>query len=559
MKCLKECDQRGAKSISIPSIGHGNLRYPADVCAKCLLEEAASYLLKNQGKTALQLVRFVIFDPKVYKAFQAEYQSGKSSGSFSSSNYANYEQIQHRTQHGGFSYQGETDRPCCFSLPCNLQLEVVQGDITNEGVDVVVNTTTQNLKLEGSGVAGALARKGGWKLQNACDSLVAQGMRAAEGKVVETICQGIGQLKCKSIFHIVFSGKSQKMLTNTILACLERAEQLHYNSIAFPAIGTGNVNYPSDKAVDAFVKALRQFTSKKPRYLRVIRMVLYQPQHYQQFSSAFKKMGESSSGFLNYMYDKVFKPVGSFFGYSGNEEQSDELERERSHSGHDFYEEGDEFEDIGEEERKRNMLAHLSKESEVIIFIYGGSDMSVKRAEKRLREIIDTQFVTEEVDDPIVASLSSATVEELKECASSHQVDIDVDCDPVLHFIKIHGCHGDVLRVKDKVREVLACSTQERVKIEAAEAMSKHIRWMREINEELDEYDGVFSFEIEQAFQRKQKKYRSSDPAEMFEIDFGLMKETDLETNQVVNVIRQDLLQGIFYNSTCLFSYITLL
>ena len=302
IKCLKECDRLGVGSVSIPSLGVGNMGFPPDVCAKCLLEEASNYLITNKGKTTLQLVRFVIFDSKVHKAFLAEYQSGKTSTSSVNLVGANLHDKQYE----------ETHKPCHFALPGNLQLQIVQGDITDESVGVIVNTTQQDMKLQGSGVAGALAKKGGWKLQSACDFLVAQGIRAAEGKVVETICQGMGQLKCRSIFHIVFSGKSQKMLTATILACLERAEQMQYNSIAFPAIGTGNVNYPSDKAVEAFVTALRQFTLKQPRYLKVVRMVLYQPQHFQQFSSAFKRMEVNSGGFLNYMYDRVIKPVGSF-------------------------------------------------------------------------------------------------------------------------------------------------------------------------------------------------------------------------------------------------------
>ena len=49
-KCLKECTKLKLQSIAIPSIGAGNLSYPDDVVARCLLNETVSYLDKNKGK-----------------------------------------------------------------------------------------------------------------------------------------------------------------------------------------------------------------------------------------------------------------------------------------------------------------------------------------------------------------------------------------------------------------------------------------------------------------------------------------------------------------------------
>ena len=51
---------------------------------------------------------------------------------------------------------------------------------------------------------------------------------------------------------------------------------------------------------------------------------------------------------------------------------------------------------------------------------------------------------------------------------------------------------------------------------------------MREFSDgETEDYDELFSFEIEQAYQQKQSQYMSSDPAENFTIDFASMQETD--------------------------------
>ena len=68
-KCLVECTRLNAKSISIPSIGAGHLGYHPRFLSKCFLEEAIDYLTKNQGKTSLQLIHFVLFEENCHKEF----------------------------------------------------------------------------------------------------------------------------------------------------------------------------------------------------------------------------------------------------------------------------------------------------------------------------------------------------------------------------------------------------------------------------------------------------------------------------------------------------------
>ena len=515
------------KSISIPSVGAGNLGYPSTEVAKRLLETSADYISKNQQKS-LQLVHFVIFDKAIHQEFKKHYATLTSttvqtSGAIPSTGFKK----QNYQQQGSF----DGSQSCNFSLPNNLRLEVVQDDITCSNLDVIVNTTNSQLRLVGSAVASALARKAGPGLQAACDKLVSQGLKVSEGKVVDTPCANMGSLQCKSIFHIAFS---KDMLEQTIYSCLERAEKLKYSSIAFPAIGTGGGNVAPQSAANAVVNALKKFTKKNPKYLKVVRMVIFQQQHYLQFVDAFKKMESSSGGFIR----KVINAVGSYLGYSDDlEEPTEEVEELNENN-----ELNDEWEDLEE----IDIFANLSKEAEVIISIYGETKQCVGRAEMRLRSLIDTQFVTEEINDESICHLSDPTVAKLKAFANTCNVDIDVDRDLDLHFITLLGCQGDVLKVKDKVRDALASFNQDMVMKEAAGAMAKHIRWVRVFDDGVtEEYDEVFTFEIERAFQKLEKKYVSSDDSEKFEITFSSMKEKDLVTGEVVKVKRVDLMQGI--------------
>ena len=556
-KCLQECSRLKAKSVSIPSIGAGNLKYPGNVVARCLLEESVDYMSNNKGKTTLQLINFVIFDGNVHQAFQTHYKQMSSTTSSSGKAETPVESqpargtSKHREESRpnvmSSSEIPDSDHSCSFFLPNGLKLQVLQGDITDEPADVIVNTTNPELKLVGGGVAGALLKKAGPGLQSACDTLIAQGFKGIEGKVVETMCEGMGQLRCKSIFHIVFEGKDQRKLVKTVLACLDRAEKMRYTSIAFPAIGTGNMSYPPALSAEAIVKALKQFTQRKPNHVKIIRMVIFIPKIYQQFTVEFKKIGENQDGILKYIYDKganFFQTVGSFFNPSDGNHPYDEL---NSHHSEDLdattykgeKDEEDDFEDLGV-----SPLNTATDDSAVILCIYGETDSSVKRAEKRLLAIIDTCFVTEEIDDDSVTELRKSAILELEKFAKSHHVDIDIDTDTDIHTIKLHGCQRDVFKVKDKVRDVFAEIRKLKTKEELADVVHKNVRWVRQLSNDQEDYDQVISYDIEQAFKQQKNVFMHKSEAENFKVDFKKMEETDLDSGEVIQVLRIDMSEG---------------
>uniref|UniRef100_A0A1X7UHJ5 Poly [ADP-ribose] polymerase n=1 Tax=Amphimedon queenslandica TaxID=400682 RepID=A0A1X7UHJ5_AMPQE len=479
-KCLEECTRLKLKSLSMPSIGAGNLKYPNDVVARVLMEETASFFQKNQGKTSLQLVHFVIFDQKIYDEFQSIY---KNMSSPTSTNIANPVMFPSR------KVQASSQSTCSFPLPHGLSLELLQGDISDDDSDAIVNTTQENLKLVGGGVSGALLKKGGQALQIACDSAVAQGKTAKEGKVVFT--KATGSLKCKEVFHIAFHGG--RNLSKTVLSCLELAEKKRFSSISFPAI---------------------------------------------DFVGAFNTIGDSSGGLMSYIYNGM-KVVKSFFAtnYSSDDEDPDKIEAEPIKTPH--IEDG-EFEDHGEDEVVAAMLANLSLDSEVTLHIYGETESMVGRAEKKLQSTIATTFQTEEIADPSIAAFSDETVHELESFASDHNVDIEIERDPVLHSVNLRGFIQDVILIKDKVRDAMSSITQEQSKKAAAASVSKIVCWIRiNSDEEEEEYDEMQNYEIEQAFRNNETIFEATD--DDFLINFGRMEERDKITDKTAIVRRLDL------------------
>ena len=370
-------------------------------------------------------------------------------------------------------------------------------------------------------------------MQDACDEAVAMGQRATEGRVVSTIATG--SLKCKEVFHIAFHGG--RNLTKTVQCCLELAEKKRFHSISFPAIGTGVHSYPAAKAAKAIADALKKFIASKPKHVKVIRMIVYQPRVHKEFVTAFNSIGESSEGLWNYLCSGV-KAVKSFFTSSNSD---DEMEVQ---PGEDAMEVDEEFEDLGEDVGAMHL--NLSMDSEAILYIYGETDQIVGRAAKRIQSAIDTTFENDEIDDANIAEFTSETISELKSFAHDRNVDIEIDCDEVLHLVKLHGCLQDVLLVKDKVRDAISFINQERSKKAATDAISKTVCWIRLNSQEQEEvYGEELNYFIETAYQNKDKSFDSTE--EQFSIDFDTMEEKDMVTKATARVIRQDLtkLQGI--------------
>lgn len=127
----------------------------------------------------------------------------------------------------------------------NATLELVQGDITEMETDAIVNAANSALKL-GGGVAGAIARKGGPRIQEQCDRI---GGTFVGGAVITTG----GNLKAAHVIHAVGprmgEGDEDKKLRNATLNSLKLADEHHLKSIAFPAISTGIFGFPMDRCV----------------------------------------------------------------------------------------------------------------------------------------------------------------------------------------------------------------------------------------------------------------------------------------------------------------------
>lgn len=122
-------------------------------------------------------------------------------------------------------------------------LELVQGDITEQPTDAIVNAANTALQM-GGGVAGAIRRRGGPRIQEECNRV---GGTYVGGAVITTG----GNLKAEHVIHAVgpIHGVDHEddLLKDATLNSLKLADKHGLKSIAFPAISTGIYGFPKDR------------------------------------------------------------------------------------------------------------------------------------------------------------------------------------------------------------------------------------------------------------------------------------------------------------------------
>lgn len=140
------------------------------------------------------------------------------------------------------------------------RIEIVQGDLTDQAVDAVVNAANRSL-LGGGGVDGAIHRRGGPAILEACRAIRADDWPDGlpTGRAVATTA---GDLPARWVIHTVgpvygSDPDPAGSLTSCHLESLRIADELGAGTIAFPAISTGAYGYPLDEAAMVALAAVR--------------------------------------------------------------------------------------------------------------------------------------------------------------------------------------------------------------------------------------------------------------------------------------------------------------
>jgi len=166
----------------------------------------------------------------------------------------------------------------------NSVLELFEGDITEMQTDAIVNAANARLIL-GGGVAGAIKRKGGPKIQEECNKI---GGTFVGGAVKTTG----GNLKAKYVIHAVGprmgEGNEDEKLKNATLSSLKLADEEAIKSISFPAISTGVFGFPIQRCAEIMLQTAIDYLKGETSLERVV-FCLFGQDSYEVFANQLKQ------------------------------------------------------------------------------------------------------------------------------------------------------------------------------------------------------------------------------------------------------------------------------
>ena len=162
-----------------------------------------------------------------------------------------------------------------------MELIVVEGDITEQDVDAVVNAANRAMR-GGGGVDGAIHRAGGPAVLEDCIRRFPQGL--ATGDAGWTTA---GEMRARWVIHVVGPDhgrgeRDRSLLVSCYARALAVADELGARSVAFPLVSAGVYAWPLDDAVAAAVETLRS----TPTQVEEARMVAFGSQTYDALVAA---------------------------------------------------------------------------------------------------------------------------------------------------------------------------------------------------------------------------------------------------------------------------------
>jgi O-acetyl-ADP-ribose deacetylase (regulator of RNase III) len=169
------------------------------------------------------------------------------------------------------------------TLSTSQTLQIVQGDLTTETVDAIVNAANEHL-AHGGGVAWAIVRRGGEVIQQESDEWIRQHGLVSHSHPAWT---SGGLLPARYVIHAVgpvwgdthgagTGGDEDAKLAAAVRGCLRVADELKLQSIALPAISTGIFGFPKGRAANIIFRTIAHYFKEHPESgVKLVRIVLF--------------------------------------------------------------------------------------------------------------------------------------------------------------------------------------------------------------------------------------------------------------------------------------------
>ncbi|NXY48625.1 PAR14 polymerase, partial [Ceuthmochares aereus] len=454
-KCLEIAEELSLKTITFPAIGTGILDFPKSIVAKLLFDKVFEFSSKNRVNSLEEV--HILLHPKDTANIRVSYHvflhctCHKSVTSLLPSAQGLY--FFPAASSGDSSTPSQNVNEMTIG---SILFKVVEGDITKEDVDVIVNVTNQTFNLR-TGVSKAILSGAGKAIDDECARLALQpnkGYITTEG----------GKLPCKKIIHCV-ANDDIKMLVSQVL---QECELQQYTSVTFPAIGTGEAGRDPAVVADNMIDAVTDFArNNSAPSLKTIKVVIFQPHLLSVFHTNMQKRGHSTKTTAKLLYSK--------FKSWWNSEKC---------------------------QPKGKTKASLEKKIDVaVVQICGENKKKVEEAEKWLRNaILKEQFQTE-IKEESIAHFGERESEELHDLREKLKIDLRLGSTS----IQISGVEKDVWIAYSAIQEMIHRVKAAKQEEFSAELLQNIIEWKYFEKDSYVPFDSLTNMQLENASLSKQE------------------------------------------------------
>ncbi|XP_017550531.2 protein mono-ADP-ribosyltransferase PARP14 isoform X1 [Pygocentrus nattereri] len=304
-KVLNLCEGQMAATVAIPAIGTGRGGIGGNESIKAIFT-GLEYHLNQLMSSCLKEITVVAFEQKIFDS------------------YCSYFKERNKKIPPKVAQTAQTKMPANQVKIGGVRIEVKKGNIINETVRAIVNTTNNQMNLT-SGVSGAVFKAAGPSVQQECQN---HGQLQSDTAAVTSA----GNMQCDYIIHIM-GPHSTADASLRVKKALERCEEKQISTISFPAVGTGGGGLKGPESITAMLQGFDDHLSNRTSTaVKLLYVVVDRDEVLQEFLQGLKqwttKPQQDSDDELEEDSDESPYSSDGESSYSSEEEEEEEEEED---------------------------------------------------------------------------------------------------------------------------------------------------------------------------------------------------------------------------------------
>ncbi|XP_036430878.1 protein mono-ADP-ribosyltransferase PARP14-like [Colossoma macropomum] len=406
-----------------------------------------------------------------------------------------------------------------------VRIEIKKGNITNEKVQAIVNTTNREMDLK-AGVSGAIFKAAGPSVEKECQNL---GKCPLQGDMVALT--SAGNLQSNFIIHMI-GPHTPAAARLRVKKVLERCEQKKISTVSFPAVGTGGGGLKSKEAMTAMLQAFEDHLSQHSfTAVELICVVVDRDEVLHEFLQVLKEWTADTQ------LEKLDPELMNLFHMCGISE-AQLKDKEMSMIIFDFIEKKGGVEALKEQLRReapkptqqnetnqspaKQPLISLATALAAVTFpvmtveVYGTSPADLAKVKKLLDDLISEECTSRDVRSSYLTNLQEADKEAIVTLSKNNQVHILVSSSDRL---TVSGKKDDVLDTVLNISSFIQAAKEREAQESEIKRLSETLCWEVAEGEEWVPLDSSISYQLELAFHKKEQSFTYEVEGEVYTVD----------------------------------------